>query len=212
MAEWASLDQLNTLIGEDSAARLIAEKGGLTIFIPKQIPQSHFLIDIVGENAVELLIQEYSGLYVTIPKMLNNSSKKSMIIELWKKGLSVKSIAEDVSVSDRYVRQVVASVRGEAQSSTIPDNDTKNETLHESMLGELHVASKASGLSVEAFIRQGFDLLRKDEDVDTAEKQLTVWRRRKQLVSAKLAYLESVVKVQQDERFAEHVFQSTLAE
>ena len=99
------------VIGSDAAHQLVAEWGGVRVYIPHRFRQDHPLVQTLGPESGRRLIQHYCGETLSIPRHLYASNKKSQIIDALLTGKPQRVIAREVEVSQRYVEKVAALIR-----------------------------------------------------------------------------------------------------
>ena len=90
-------DDLAKCIGEDAALHLMARKGGLRIYAPKQVTPA--LVAICGcERAASRLSSAYGGLFLVLPV-----AKRWRMRRLKERGLSAQQIALALGVTEQAV-------------------------------------------------------------------------------------------------------------
>lgn len=125
MAEkWITMGELTMLVGEDSANALCSCLGGLHIYIPKKPNLSTRLGRVAGWQAMSLLCEAYGGREVTFPNRRRGEGQKKIIIEGLEAGLSVRQIAEQAKVTERYVRVVARMYGGRCRQGSLLEQDS----------------------------------------------------------------------------------------
>ena len=122
MAEkWIAMGELVMLVGEDSARALCSSLGGLRIYVPKRPDLSTRLGRVAGWRAMALLCEAYGGEEVTFPNRRRGEGQKKIIMEGLENGLSVRQIAEQAEVTERYVRAVARMYGGRHRQESLLD-------------------------------------------------------------------------------------------
>lgn len=109
MAITVSRPDLESLIGPECAAWLLARYGGLSIYIPKREGAGQAIMDVVGPRAFKLLQDELGGMNVNLPSKVKVTIK-DLAIPLIEQGLSLTAIAQRLGCTVRnvcYVKQAM---------------------------------------------------------------------------------------------------------
>lgn len=111
--------------GEEAAARLLAAYGGVTIFVPRNVPRDHELSRVIGWSAARSIAAEIGGQrsYVHAGGQMQVAILERAI--LWAKlaGMKVRKIALLVDRSDRHVRHISSGLR---QLGRLPEQMPRN--------------------------------------------------------------------------------------
>lgn len=62
-----TLTILRETIGDDATLKLVAARGGTTVFVPREAKEGHLLADLLGVEAAALLEERWGGEYLTVP-------------------------------------------------------------------------------------------------------------------------------------------------
>ena len=116
---WVSLPALRAIIGNDMAATLCSNLGGVPIYVPFEAHAGHELAKVVGVPAMAALCRQYRGEYITVP---NGGVQKEQILGMLAQGMRKREIALACGVTERYV-YMVAGIEGGA------DGDDRQLTL-----------------------------------------------------------------------------------
>lgn len=99
------------LLGKDVVGKIVAEWGGVRLYIPHRYRADHPLVQKLGEQASRTLMQYYCGETLSIPRKLFASTKKAQIIEALLAGKPHRVVAREVEVSQRYVEKISMLIR-----------------------------------------------------------------------------------------------------
>jgi len=102
------LNELVSLIGIDSAGRLVAAFGGMRLYIPQSPEPEDTLSEAIGHLAALKLAGVYGGDRIDVP---NPTPRRTRIIELRANGVSIDLIARSLHCTRRRVFQVLAEAR-----------------------------------------------------------------------------------------------------
>ena len=111
---WVSFGNLQDVIGEDMARVLCQTRGGVTIYVPKTARQEHELTRYIGMTGLRSLSAVYGGEVIVVPNYRRGKPRKAEIIRLLERGLSMRDIALQLDVTERYVEHIATSVRPKA--------------------------------------------------------------------------------------------------
>jgi hypothetical protein len=90
-------DDLAQCVGDDAALHLMARKGGLRVYVPKQVTPA--LVAIVGcERAAGRLSESYGGLFLVLPV-----AKRWRMRRLKDRGWSAQQIALALGMTEQAV-------------------------------------------------------------------------------------------------------------
>lgn len=96
------------LIGEEAAAKLIANFGGTRLYVPHSPCANDALARAVGTGAAMKLAEMFGGERMELPKP---PPRRTQILALRAAGRSVEQIARALSCTRRRVFQVLADAR-----------------------------------------------------------------------------------------------------
>lgn len=106
MSVTVSRADLESLIGPECAAWLLASFGGQSRYIPKRSDAGQPVEAVVGTKAMQILRESFGGEDVSLPGKSKPTTRKAQIISLLEVGLSHNEIAKQVGCSWRYVAMV----------------------------------------------------------------------------------------------------------
>ncbi len=107
----AKLLDMIDLVGKDVVGKIVAEWGGVRLYIPHRYRADHPLVQKLGEQASKTLMRYYCGETLSIPRKLFASTKKARIIDGLLAGKPHRIIAREVEVSQRYVEKISMLIR-----------------------------------------------------------------------------------------------------
>lgn len=107
---WVSYPELADVLGEAAAGRLCARVGGTPLFVPRTPAREKALSALLGEEGMARLCAAFGGLRVVFPNR-RREPHKPRIIRLLEAGEPPRSIALEIGVTERYVRQLARRVR-----------------------------------------------------------------------------------------------------
>ncbi len=89
MAEqWVSLYGLSEIIGNDVAQVLCRAFGGLSVYLPVEVPHDHKFIKTIGRQKTRLLAEVYGGQYIALPNLRRKEPAKLKILSMLEQGKS----------------------------------------------------------------------------------------------------------------------------
>jgi hypothetical protein len=106
MAVTISRIDLESLIGPECAAWLLARFGGQSLYVPKRKGAGQAIEAVVGAAAFGVLQAEFGAMNVSLPGKDKAPTLKAQIIPLIEAGLSHNEIAERLGCSWRHVAGV----------------------------------------------------------------------------------------------------------
>ena len=101
-------------IGIDASIELFKRSGGQHINIPRTSQRDcdrlRKLVSLIGFDAAEKLISMYSGTMLYVPKCSQalSNARNRMIISLYDGGVSINSLSQQFSISDRRVEIILS--------------------------------------------------------------------------------------------------------
>jgi hypothetical protein len=123
-ARTSTLDLLAGLVGDATAAILVATRGGTRVYIPQEPQMTDSLSQLIGYEAACALAEIYGGDRIEIP---NPPPRRVRILELRASGVSIDVIARTLHCTRRRVFQVMAEAR--ALSSASAATGVKTRTI-----------------------------------------------------------------------------------
>ena len=110
-----TIDELETAMGEKAFVTLLKHKGGLRLYVPKQMHADHMIAILVGIDAALALAELAGGEFVDLPTLAryDRQAQRERIVGLRKKGLSIDMVAWECKCARRYVSQVCREHREE---------------------------------------------------------------------------------------------------
>ena len=107
------LQDIVLLVGEEVTAKLIAERGGSSVYIPIKINSDHYLYQLLGEECANFLVDEFAGLNIEIPRaaVLQRIERNRNILLDHEAGMSHKDLAIKYQVTTRWIRSIVPKVK-----------------------------------------------------------------------------------------------------
>lgn len=115
-AEWLCEAECRQILGERLGNRFIVEFSGMTIYVPQEPKEPHEISAAIGMQGMSALCKIYGGSDICVAGTRAHI-RKNKIISLYEQGLSNSEIAKMVSVTERYVRSVLAPFRNVAKCS-----------------------------------------------------------------------------------------------
>lgn len=91
------------LIGEQAAAKMIAEFGGARIWVPVRTTPESKLTQVLGGDAASALCARFGGQYLQVPSTRTDDNIRSRIAELHRQGCKINDIAQAVGRSRRTI-------------------------------------------------------------------------------------------------------------
>jgi len=102
------LEELIELLGEEAAVKHVAAYGGTRLYVPHDPEADDALVSSIGLSAAIRLARVYGGDRVDVP---NPTPRRTRILQLRARGLSVDAIARSLQCTRRRVFQVLAEAR-----------------------------------------------------------------------------------------------------
>lgn len=95
------LNEIADVAGERAALLLGREKACHRIFIPKNLKEGHWLVELVGQEAAMKLVKRYADSYLDIPPALSGQMRRRRraITEMTLDGWSIARITRTLGVS-----------------------------------------------------------------------------------------------------------------
>ena len=95
----------------DAALALVAEHGGLMLYVPKTQAARKGLEKLLGMDAAAWLVERYGGGDLLIPTARHAQAAKAEILRMRDAGASIRETAKACKVSVRWVSLLTASAR-----------------------------------------------------------------------------------------------------
>lgn len=107
----ADLDALIGLIGQDAAAALVREYGGLPFDVPATTRGQRYreLAALIGEAAALAMLAKYGGDALYIPKMdaQKRARRNAGIVAAYDSGISVPELARRHDLTERQIYNIL---------------------------------------------------------------------------------------------------------
>lgn len=96
------------LIGEEAAAKLVAQYGGVRLYIPGTPRHGYPLHQLLGQEAAQQLSGEFGGMTVDIPRacMLHTAQRNKLILADRAAGMSQRGLALKYHLTERTIRKI----------------------------------------------------------------------------------------------------------
>jgi hypothetical protein len=101
------------VIGRELTLKLAAVARHRAVYIPKQMPRSHWVAGVVGIEAADKLVSAFGGMLLTLAKCSNlaRRERNKRIWRLHKANLRPREIASMLRVSVSTVQHVLAGLK-----------------------------------------------------------------------------------------------------
>ncbi|MDF1566215.1 MAG: Mor transcription activator family protein [Deltaproteobacteria bacterium] len=105
-----SIQVIVDAIGLAAALKLVTEYGGISFYVPQEIPPGHVLEHLLGREAATALAAAYQGEDLQIPRCLSYlvDRRNHNIREQYASGVSAARLARLYGITERWVRCIVA--------------------------------------------------------------------------------------------------------
>lgn len=100
-----SIRDLTDIIGISAALRIVEERGGIRLYVPKIVQINHWLADLIGTEALAALVEIYAGEEIEIPRCAA-ALKAMKDQEIASAEGSVTEIARRYGYTERGVRKI----------------------------------------------------------------------------------------------------------
>lgn len=100
-----SIRDMTDIIGISAALRIVEERGGIRLYVPKALSDSHWLADLIGTEALAALIEIYAGEEIEIPRCAA-ALKAMKDQEIANAKGSVAEIARRYGYTERGIRKI----------------------------------------------------------------------------------------------------------
>ena len=101
-------EELLEILGAEGLRKLAEERGGRRAYVPRDPPDSHWLVRALGREAAAALAWRFGGDRISIPARPDAAARSERIRELRAQGRGVREIAAKAGVSERWVYKVLA--------------------------------------------------------------------------------------------------------
>ncbi len=105
------LDEITRLVGPEIAATLVEEFGGRRLYIPMEVARGDVLTRAIGVTRARKLSRIFGGDRIDVPADFNHARRRTRIVILRRRGLSIPAIARTLRCTERYVYKVLAKRR-----------------------------------------------------------------------------------------------------
>ncbi len=106
-----SIKELIDVVGVSATQAIVQERGGISLCVPGEVTQQHWLHNAIGEAAFEKLVATYKNEEIWIARCHKalHLAKIDAIKQAKASGSSTFDLARHYKCSDRYIRMIVAS-------------------------------------------------------------------------------------------------------
>ncbi len=117
----SGIEQICAVVGKDAALKLCRAYGGISHYVPQRPRPDHPWAGLIGLEAWERLCAHYGGTRLTLPKG-EYRLKRERVLDLLREGhLSVRQIAQEAGVTERYVSKLRGQVYGrQSETAALP--------------------------------------------------------------------------------------------
>ena len=114
----AEFADLNAVVGEAAARRLLAAFGGRRLYIPAPaaLGEAHPIAAVIGMEAAHTFCEYWHGTELYFPV---TAARKQRILDLAQAGKTTSAIVMELMVSRRHVQEVLAEARKDDQLKLI---------------------------------------------------------------------------------------------
>lgn len=104
-----SMKELHEFLSLSDIAFIVDKIGGIKVFIPETVKPDSFLATSIGMEKASALANAFRGEILYIPKAvtLKRIFTREMVFRLRKQGISSRSIALQLKISDRTVQKYI---------------------------------------------------------------------------------------------------------
>jgi hypothetical protein len=97
------------LIGEEAAAKLVVQYGGVRLYIPHTAKPNHTLCQLLGQEIAQQLCGEFAGLTLDIPRgyILQVALRNKLVMADRAAGMSQRELALKHHLTERTIRKIV---------------------------------------------------------------------------------------------------------
>jgi Mor family transcriptional regulator len=105
------LDAIVDAIGDEAAAKLVAEFGGRRLYVPHNSNPRDPVARVIGADAALELARAFGGDRLVVPANFERAHRRERIIRAREHGRTITSIAREYHCTERYVYKVLAQAR-----------------------------------------------------------------------------------------------------
>lgn len=100
--------EIAQLVGDEAAAKLAEQYGGVRLYIPGKLTAKHPLRELLGQEIAQQLCGEFAGLAVEIPRgnMSQIARRNSLIMADRAAGMSQRELAIKYHLTERTIRKI----------------------------------------------------------------------------------------------------------
>lgn len=111
-----SLADIIDTIGLDATLTLVENLGGTRLYIPEQLPDSHFLARLLGHRAAHALAATFPGDAFDLPRCQQalRHARDQLIRQSRAGGASIRSLALNHGLTERQIYVILAAGEQEA--------------------------------------------------------------------------------------------------
>lgn len=110
------------VIGREKTLLLAKSIRHRSLYVPKTLPESHWLRDIIGDEAAARLVAEFQGMQVPLAKCtrLAGAARNAKIYEMRARGASVPDISKYYGICESTIWTILYRQRGKRASPRRP--------------------------------------------------------------------------------------------
>ncbi|MDP2144412.1 MAG: Mor transcription activator family protein [Gallionella sp.] len=100
--------EIAQLIGDEAAAKLVAQYGGVRLYIPSMPKLEHAIHQLLGDEIAQQLCGEFGGLSVEIPRacILQIVQRNKLILADRAEGMTQRQLALKYHLTERTIRKI----------------------------------------------------------------------------------------------------------
>ena len=115
--------RLIAVLGFDATIKLLRERGGRRIWVPKTAAGDRVLAQVVGHRALEALVEHYAGEMLELPsdEKLLIQMRNRMLVARRAEGASYAELAQEFGVSRRWAIELCNTAREDQRQGRLFD-------------------------------------------------------------------------------------------
>lgn len=104
------IQDLEQIIGLPSALKLVEAYGGVRLYVPKHVDETHSLSKLIGHSQAEKLVQVYAGDWIVMPRceVILRKKRNAELFKMRAQGASARDLALAFALTERYVWSLLA--------------------------------------------------------------------------------------------------------
>lgn len=115
-----TIQSLVDLIGIDATMRIVEERGGIRLYVPKTADQDHPIAGWIGTDPFEALVSMYGGEEIDVPRCeaaMQSVKRRQILIDL--QSNSIAMVARKHQYTERGVRKLLrrAEANGDIETN-----------------------------------------------------------------------------------------------